>query len=128
MVRVHGKEMSEKAERLRERHREKKRRENHIYHVKSLYGISRKEVEEMKAWQGYRCAICGEILHDHEDRKTDFNIDHNHDTGEVRGLLCTRCNLLVGRIENGTLGPKSSQDENLEAAWEYVRANGTNIC
>jgi len=92
-----------------------------------VYGISRKEVEEMKAGQEYRCAICGEILHDHEDRKTDFNIDHNHDTGEVRGLLCTRCNLLVGRIENGTLGPKSSQDENLEAAWEYVKANGTNI-
>jgi len=55
------------------------------------YGLSWEQYQEMLAAQDGRCAICrglptGKRLH----------IDHNHDTGEVRGLLCGLCNLLLG--------------------------------
>lgn len=43
------------------------------------------------------CAVCGR-------QETQFEIklslDHNHKTGQIRGLLCVRCNLLVGAMEN----------------------------
>lgn len=39
------------------------------------------------------CAICGK----HESEfKRQLALDHNHETGEPRGLLCTNCNLLIG--------------------------------
>lgn len=51
--------------------------------------------------QGHRCALCG--LHERFNRNPNgmayMAVDHDHETGEIRGLLCTGCNLLLGRIE-----------------------------
>ncbi|MBE3042999.1 hypothetical protein IMZ48_10595 [Candidatus Bathyarchaeota archaeon] len=44
--------------------------------------------------QDSRCAICGKDISDFS-----FVVDHAHDTGEVRGLLCRRCNTVVGFVE-----------------------------
>ncbi|MGW6310133.1 endonuclease domain-containing protein [Streptomyces niveus] len=47
-------------------------------------------VELLASWQAGRCAGCGHSLHD------DPVIDHCHETGLVRGLLCTQCNNAEG--------------------------------
>lgn len=54
------------------------------------YGISQRQVDAMKARQGGLCAICrgGSSLH----------VDHDHDTGVVRGLLCGNCNRAIGLL------------------------------
>ena len=52
------------------------------------YGISREIHEEMVAAQGGRCLIC--------KRKAELCIDHDHESGVVRGLLCRRCNMGLG--------------------------------
>lgn len=48
---------------------------------------------EAHLWQDGRCGICG-IHQRHESRQ--LALDHDHDTGLVRGLLCTSCNLQEG--------------------------------
>ena len=42
------------------------------------------------------CAICG--LHELE-HNGKLHVDHNHETGKVRGLLCTRCNTALGKFK-----------------------------
>ena len=44
------------------------------------------------------CEICG--LEFGEAKIDKMHIDHDHDTGEVRGLLCTRCNVGVGQFSD----------------------------
>lgn len=42
-------------------------------------------------WQRFKCACCGSDL---SGRKA--NLDHDHETGEVRGVVCWRCNKMLG--------------------------------
>lgn len=53
-----------------------------------------------------KCQICSVDMHsrwvdgDTGDRSTRCNVDHCHESGEVRGLLCTRCNTALGKLED----------------------------
>lgn len=69
--------------------------------VQSAYGISMQEFEKMLAAQGGGCAICGKKIDDRRDGKTRrLCVDHDHDTGRIRGILCTRCNTGIGMFGN----------------------------
>lgn len=59
------------------------------------YGITLERYDQMFIEQNGVCAICGEINYD--GRR--LSIDHNHKTGEVRGLLCGRCNFALGNVK-----------------------------
>lgn len=64
-------------------------------------GISLERYEEMVREQGGRCAICGEVPRRWNKRPVKyieplaFDVDHDHRTGRVRGLLCSVCNARV---------------------------------
>ena len=62
------------------------------YHLKRRYGIGQAEVDEMLALQGNVCAACGKPEPEH--------VDHDHDTGEVRGMLCFNCNQALGNVHD----------------------------
>lgn len=64
-------------------------------HLKSKYGMSEADYEDMVFLQGGSCAICGSAPAD----KKKLHIDHDHETGVVRGLLCHSCNWYLGKIE-----------------------------
>jgi hypothetical protein len=53
------------------------------------YGITEKEFDALLEAQDYRCAIC--LVHQNSLPKR-LNVDHNHETNKVRGLLCYDCN------------------------------------
>ena len=58
-----------------------------------LYGLEPGQYEDMLGAQLYRCAICGTHT---DDCARQLAVDHDHDTGEVRGLLCGSCNAAIG--------------------------------
>ncbi len=58
------------------------------------YGITVSDMERMLSMQGYRCAVCS--IRFGEYREIRPHVDHDHQTGEVRGLLCLICNLVEG--------------------------------
>lgn len=67
------------------------------YGIKYRHGISLKDYKNMLKQQNGKCAICGKLQ---SDFKQKFIVDHCHKTNKIRGLLCCRCNTLLGRIEN----------------------------
>lgn len=60
-----------------------------------VYNISLKEYNYLLEQQSYRCAICG-IPQDKLDK--NLSVDHDHSTGEIRGLLCPDCNHGLGKF------------------------------
>lgn len=75
--------------------------------------------------QGGCCAICGQAI-DFAVRgnKTDWVVDHNHDTGEIRGVLHRSCNGAEGKAANaiGRWGAKSMQYPDIIAYTEKLLA------
>lgn len=57
-----------------------------------LYGLTPEDVERMKREQGGRCLIC--------KGKAKLHVDHDHDSGKVRGLLCGPCNRALGMFRD----------------------------
>jgi hypothetical protein len=84
--------------------------------LKKNFGITIHEYQEMHDAQGGVCAICGDPETKERDGKVKWlAVDHNHDTGEVRGLLCQNCNHMIGHSRD--------RIEILEAAIVYLRAH-----
>lgn len=66
------------------------------------FGISLEQVQKMLQSQNGLCANIGcskPIMAPSRENKSTFAVDHDHETGKVRGLLCTRCNCMLGHIE-----------------------------
>ncbi|MDX6215898.1 MAG: hypothetical protein QOG99_1482 [Frankiales bacterium] len=74
------------------------------YHLKRRYGIGADDVERMVAEQGGLCAICRQAPAEH--------VDHCHDKGHVRGILCFNC--------NGGLGQFRDRVDILKKAIDYL--------
>jgi len=67
-------------------------------HYMSRYGITVDDYDRMLEEQGGCCAICNTDTP--SGRRGRFSIDHNHETGEVRGLLCQKCNAGLGYFKD----------------------------
>lgn len=65
--------------------------------LKSKYGITSSEYDSMFMEQGGRCALC------RQEPERKLEVDHHHESGQVRKLLCRKCNTLVGFVETHRL-------------------------
>ena len=78
------------------------------------YGITLEDYDEMLNQQNGCCAICGS--NDPGGPGKRFVVDHNHQTKEVRGLLCNSCNRALGYFQDSP--------SILSKALNYLRTNG----
>lgn len=93
-----------KASGCENKHRSKGYCTRHYIYMKD-YKISSEEYNSMLESQNNKCAIClnnFDLLY----------IDHNHDTGKVRGLLCNNCNTGIGMLKDNF--------EIVKNAYEYL--------
>ena len=67
------------------------------YKLISKYGITEDDYLEMCEQQNHKCKICGT---DSEELNRSLAVDHCHNTGVVRGLLCQKCNIGIGHFND----------------------------
>jgi len=91
---------------------EERRTQAYYAHIKHKYGLTKEAYHQMLEVQKNRCPICS----DHFDEKRS-HVDHNHETGEVRGILCNNCNSLLGLAKDTT--------EKLKQALGYLETYGS---
>ena len=87
--------------------------------LRRSFGITKKEYDAMLAAQGGVCAICKqpEILRTHRNGSNALRflaVDHDHKTGQVRGLLCSGCNVGIGAFREN--------QERMVAAIRYLQS------
>lgn len=87
----HKAEEQERRAQWRRNNREKTK----VTRLQWLYGVTYEWYQSQLAKQNNACAIC---LKPASNKL--FCVDHNHHTGEVRGLLCPRCNLALGIFQD----------------------------
>ena len=80
----------------------------HDARVEKVYGITGEEYEKILKLQGGRCFICG-----NKPGRKRLAVDHDHKTGEVRGLLCRICNF-------DTIGKAKDDPDRLRRAADYI--------
>ena len=68
------------------------------HHLRKSYGITPEEYDTLLNKQNMVCAICGIK----KNGKGKLHIDHDHKTGKVRGLLCMKCNTMLGLSGDNT--------------------------
>jgi len=83
------------------------------YRMKARYGITLEEYDVMNEEQNGQCAICGTTGGKYEEtKKCGLSVDHCHETGTIRGLLCNDCNTGIGHFKDNP--------QLLNNAYEYL--------
>jgi DNA-directed RNA polymerase subunit RPC12/RpoP len=67
-----------------------------VWNRKKLSGFTKEDFETKLKEQGYKCAICGTD----DPGKTNWHADHDHKTGQKRGVLCHKCNTGLGLLKD----------------------------
>lgn len=73
--------------------------------LKTSFGITLEDFQDLLEKQNGVCAICNlPEISKHQFGVKNLAVDHNHITGKIRGLLCNKCNLTLGLVnENITI-------------------------
>src|SRR5688572_4533064 len=83
---------------------EKTRKLRRSSYLRYSYGLSQDDVDALLESQNGKCMGCG---------RNPTDIDHDHLTGKVRGMLCRSCNLILGHVKDDPIV--------LEALARYLR-------
>lgn len=68
-------------------------------HLRRTYNISLEEYKKLLSNQDNRCIICTRHVN---ELPTKLSVDHDHSTGKIRGLLCTKCNVGIGYFQDNS--------------------------
>ena len=87
-------------------HKEARATYMRAYNMLYNHGITLAEYNKMLETQGGVCAICGRP----QEKEEHLAVDHDHETGEVRGLLCDPCNVGLGCFQDNPARLHSAAD------------------
>lgn len=80
-------------------------------HLRRTYGMTVEEYDYMLAQQNGVCAVCGNTeVRALKGKVMRLVVDHDHTTGEVRGLLCFACNAAIGLMRENAQYMRSAAD------------------
>src|SRR5271166_977332 len=82
---------------IRELRKNQYNEKNKQYALKWRYNLSIADYNSMLVAQGGVCAICKR--HPGKADHGSLHVDHCHNTGTIRGLLCMRCNTAIGKLD-----------------------------
>jgi hypothetical protein len=69
--------------------------------LKKKFGITSDQYDEMHSRQSGVCLICSQPETSmRKDRLRKLSVDHDHATGKIRGLLCSECNIGIGKFKD----------------------------
>lgn len=77
--------------------REARRVHDRAYNLRKAYGLTLEAFDQLWSRAEGRCETCGGQL---RPGRNGHAVDHDHSTGEVRGLLCPSCNLAIGKMRD----------------------------
>ena len=112
---VYGPKARATATRWREDNYERSLRSDHNKHLLKNYGITVEDFERMVEVRANRCDICKRTPEEVGDNRR-LSVDHCHNTGKIRGLLCRWCNTAIGQLQDSV--------EVMENAVQYMKENG----
>jgi hypothetical protein len=75
------------------------RAKKRAYYLMRMHGITVEEFERMSESQSGLCLICGKPPKGGTPHSLPLQVDHDHTTGRIRGLLCAHCNTMLGWFE-----------------------------
>jgi predicted nucleic acid-binding protein len=70
------------------------------HHLQRKYGITQQDYNDMLQAQNNWCAICN--IEEQHCENSRLAVDHDHDTGLVRALLCKKCNQAIGLLQDNS--------------------------
>ncbi len=86
------------------------------YYIKKRYGLTVEGYESLQQEQNDSCAICKKPSGLTKAGRCNLHVDYDHTTGKVRGLVCARCNTLVGFLT-------TTSDSVMAEARRYIEKN-----
>ncbi len=91
-----------------------------VKHLRKTFKMTLRDYEVLKESQKGVCAICKEpetFIDRKSEKVRELCIDHNHSTGQIRELLCTRCNKGIGQFRDSI--------ETLQNCVDYLKKHKT---
>jgi hypothetical protein len=85
------------AKRRRRDNPELVRKMDRLYTLKRRYGLTRENYNDILISQDYSCALCKAS---EAGGRGEWHVDHDHNSGVIRGLLCASCNIRLGVYES----------------------------
>jgi len=71
-----------------------------LYKLKTNYNLHIEEYKKLMNLANYSCEICNMTNKEHiEKHKRPLFVDHNHNTNNIRGILCNKCNFIEGYLD-----------------------------
>ena len=112
LTNAYNKANPERIKKIRERSYQNNKEKRRYRNIMARFGLTKEQYEAMLEAQGGTCAICDmECVSGRH-----LAIDHDHETGEIRKLLCTNCNTAIGKLGDSS--------DLAQRAVEYLRKHG----